>query len=103
VDLGIGLTAFAADVITEYCFGQSLELIGKDNFGKEWIDMVSAPSELGHLVKQCPWILVVCKWAPKALVRALLPGVALLFQIQEVPFPLNSKIKRRLMLTMDRE
>ncbi|KAL4819367.1 hypothetical protein BDW67DRAFT_182313 [Aspergillus spinulosporus] len=39
VDLGIALTAFAADVITEYCFGHSLELIGKENFGKEWIDM----------------------------------------------------------------
>ncbi|KAL4990946.1 cytochrome P450 [Aspergillus falconensis] len=83
VDLGIALTAFAADVITEYCFGQSLGLIGKDDFGKEWIEMVSAPSELGHLVKQCPWILVVCRWAPRALVRSLVPGVALLYQIQE--------------------
>ncbi|KAL6229443.1 hypothetical protein BDW75DRAFT_245730 [Aspergillus navahoensis] len=84
VDLGIALTAFAADVITEYCFGQSLGLIGKDNFGKEWIEVVNAPSELGHLVKQCPWILVACRWAPRALVRALMPGVALLYQIQEI-------------------
>ncbi|KAL5003669.1 cytochrome P450 [Aspergillus recurvatus] len=83
VNLGIALTAFAADVITEYCFGQSLGLVGKDDFGKEWIEMVNAPSELGHLVKQCPWILVVCRWAPRVFVRALVPGVALLYQIQE--------------------
>ncbi|KAL4925707.1 uncharacterized protein BDV17DRAFT_294141 [Aspergillus undulatus] len=83
VDLGLAFTVFAADVITEYCFGRSLDLVHSPNFAADWVEMVAAPSELGHLVKQCPWILPLLWWFPRWAVRAIVPGVALLYQIQE--------------------
>ncbi|KAL4938472.1 hypothetical protein BDV06DRAFT_215067 [Aspergillus oleicola] len=83
VDLGTAYTAFAADCITDYCFGSSLDLIHSPDFAADWIEMVAAPSELGHLVKQCPWILPLLIQFPRCVVRAIAPAVALLYQIQE--------------------
>ncbi|KAL4950976.1 cytochrome P450 [Aspergillus filifer] len=83
VDLGTAFTAFAADVITDYCFGSTLNLIHSPDFAADWIEMVAAPSELGHLVKQCPWILPLLQRVPGCVVRVIAPAVSLLFQIQE--------------------
>ncbi|KAL4808782.1 cytochrome P450 [Aspergillus unguis] len=83
VDLGMAFTAFAADVITEYCFGSSLDLIHTRDFGADWVEMVSAPSELGHLVKQCPWVLPLLRYFPRALVRKMAPLIAFLYEVQE--------------------
>ncbi|KAL5343465.1 cytochrome P450 [Aspergillus crustosus] len=83
VDLGLAFTVFAADVISEYCFGRSLDLVHSPDFATEWVEMVAAPSELGHLIKQCPWIVPFLRYVPRPLVRRVLPGVALLYQVQE--------------------
>lgn len=84
IDLGMAFTAFAADVITEYAFGKSLDLIHDPYFGKDWVEMVSAPSELGHLVKQCPWILPLLRYIPRGVVKKVAPLIAFLYEVQEV-------------------
>ncbi|KAL2849261.1 cytochrome P450 [Aspergillus pseudoustus] len=83
VDLGLAFTVFAADVITEYCFGRTLDLVHSPDFAADWVEMVAAPSELGHLVKQCPWIVPMFRRLPRSLVRVIAPGVALLYEIQD--------------------
>ncbi|KAL3468561.1 cytochrome P450 [Aspergillus heterothallicus] len=83
IDLGLAFTVFAADVITEYCFGRTLDLVHSPNFAADWVEMVAAPSELGHLVKQCPWIVPIFRRVPRSIVRVLAPGVALLYEIQD--------------------
>ncbi|KAL4880998.1 cytochrome P450 [Aspergillus karnatakaensis] len=83
VDLGLAFTVFAADVISEYCFGRSLDLVHSPDFAADWVEMVAAPSELGHLIKQCPWIVPLLRYVPRPIVRVLAPGVALLYQVQE--------------------
>lgn len=84
VDLGLAFTVFAADVVTEYCFGRSLDLVNSPDFAADWVEMVAAPSELGHLVKQCPWILPLLRKVPRPIVRSIVPGVAFLYEVQEV-------------------
>ncbi|KAJ0416599.1 hypothetical protein BJY00DRAFT_316716 [Aspergillus carlsbadensis] len=82
-DLGLAFTVFAADVITEYCFGRTLDLVHSPDFAADWVEMVAAPSELSHLVKQCPWIVPVFRHFPQQMVRLIAPGVALLYEIQD--------------------
>jgi hypothetical protein len=86
-DLGLAFTVFAADVITEYCFGRTLDLVHSPDFAADWVEMVAAPSELSHLVKQCPWIVPVFRRFPQRIVRLIAPGVALLYEIQDVCAP----------------
>ncbi|KAL2868567.1 cytochrome P450 [Aspergillus lucknowensis] len=90
VDLGLAFTVFAADVITEYCFGRTLNLVHSPNFAADWVEMVAAPSELGHLVKQCPWILPLLWRVPRAIARVVAPSVALLYEVQD---RMNSQVQ----------
>ncbi|KAL4872418.1 hypothetical protein BDV12DRAFT_183083 [Aspergillus spectabilis] len=83
VDLGLAFTVFAADVIAEYCFGRSLDLVHRPDFAADWVEMVAAPSELGHLIKQCPWVVPLLRYVPRPVVQVISPGVALLYQVQE--------------------
>jgi cytochrome P450 len=84
VDIGLGFTVFAADVITTYCFGESLNLVDEPDFAREWVAMVAAPSELAHLVKQCPWVLSTMRLVPRHILKLLYPAIAFLYDVQHV-------------------
>lgn len=84
MDLGLAFAVFAADVISAHCFGDSFGLLQHPEFAPDWVETVAAPSELGHLVKQCPWLLPLLRWLPRSLVRIVLPAVDRLYTIQEV-------------------
>jgi hypothetical protein len=84
LDLGLAFTVLAADVISEYCFGRSFGLLSDPNFAPDWVDDVAAPSELGHLVKQCPSLLSIFRLMPRPFVKKLAPSINRLYTIQEV-------------------
>ncbi|OCK77493.1 putative cytochrome P450 [Lepidopterella palustris CBS 459.81] len=84
LDLGLAFAVFAADVISEYCFGGSFGLLGDPDFAPDWVDEVAAPSELGHLVKQCPFVIPLFRLAPGHFVKWIAPSIDRLYTIQEV-------------------
>jgi cytochrome P450 len=84
LNIGLAFAVFAADVISAYCFGDPLGLLNDPDFAPEWVQRTAAPSELSHLVKQCPWVLPVSELLPRRLVEWLAPSIGQLFAIQEV-------------------
>ncbi|KAF5543114.1 nonribosomal peptide synthase [Fusarium mexicanum] len=83
LDLGLAFTVFAADVISAYCFGEPFGLLQHPDFAPDWVETVSAPSELGHLIKQFPWALGLLRWVPHSLIAVISPAIARLYTIQE--------------------
>ncbi|KAI2629319.1 putative cytochrome P450 [Hypomontagnella submonticulosa] len=83
LDLGLAFAVFAADVISAHCFGDPFGLLQHPDFAPDWVETVAAPSELGHLVKQCPWLLPLLRWLPRSFVKIAFPAVDRLYTIQE--------------------
>lgn len=83
-DLGLAFTVFAADVVSAYCFGEPFGLLQNAQFAPEWLAIVAAPSELGHLIKQMPWLIGFLRWVPASVGQVINPAFARFYKLQEV-------------------
>ncbi|KAI9806985.1 MAG: hypothetical protein M1833_002643 [Piccolia ochrophora] len=83
VHLGYGWSAFTADVITDYSFGKSFDLLKTPDLGTGFYDMIMAPSELTHLIKQFGWLFPVLEMMPHWFVARTNPPIMALIKIQQ--------------------
>lgn len=84
LDIGLVFAVFAADVIATYAFGHSMELLQEEDFARDWVASVAAPSELGHLIKQAPWLVGLVRLLPRPIAKVIAPAFSLLLDVQDV-------------------
>ena len=77
-------SALTADIITEYSFGRSFNQLATPDFGVAFYDMLMAPSELTHLIKQFGWLFPLLEMMPHWLVALTNPPVMQLIKLQQV-------------------
>ena len=83
VHMGYAWSALTADVITEYSFGKSFGLLSDPDFATSWYDMLMAPSELTHLIKQFGWLFPLLESMPHWFVAMTNPPIMQLIRIQQ--------------------
>ncbi|CAF9935909.1 MAG: hypothetical protein ALECFALPRED_006634 [Alectoria fallacina] len=57
-------SALTQDVITEYCFSRSRNVLEMKDFSPWYYELVQKPSELSHMIKQFPYMLPVLNLLP---------------------------------------
>lgn len=82
--LGYAWSALTADIITEYSFGKSYNLLGTPDFASSFYDMVMAPSELTHMMKQFGWLFPLLEMMPHWFVALTNPPIMQLIKLQQV-------------------
>ncbi|KAI9843443.1 MAG: hypothetical protein M1838_002619 [Thelocarpon superellum] len=82
LNLGHAWSALTADVITEYSFGKSFDLLSTPDFASDFYDMMMAPSELTHLIKQFGWLFPLLERMPHWFVAITNPPIMALIRIQ---------------------
>ena len=83
VHLGYAWSALTADVITQYSFGRSLDLLSSPNFAVDFYEMLMAPSELTHMTKQFGWLFPLLECVPHWLVAMTNPPIMALIRLQQ--------------------
>jgi cytochrome P450 len=56
VNLNDAYAAFAMDVISEYCFGESMKTLDNDDYGKDWLTIFHDGMQLVPFARQFPTI-----------------------------------------------
>ncbi|KAJ5175697.1 uncharacterized protein N7482_001574 [Penicillium canariense] len=87
VNAGLAFACLAGDVISKYCFGEPFRLLDDPEFAPDWVNTISAPSELSHLIKQFPWLVPLLAKLPLWLVYWISPAFGCLYTIQQVTSP----------------
>lgn len=93
LDLGYAWAALTADVITEYCFGESFDQMASPDFGAAHYDMWLQTSTCAHLLKHCGWLHQVLETMPEWLVAWTSPPIMQLLKIQQVRNSVSAAIR----------
>ncbi|MCJ1387752.1 hypothetical protein MMC18_000595 [Xylographa bjoerkii] len=73
-------SALTTDIITEYCFGNSFDLLGRTDFAPEHYDAMVATSTPSHAFKQFGWLFPLLDSFPLWLTKLLNPDIYLVLQ-----------------------
>lgn len=69
INLYYAFSAVSTDVICHYAFGKRYHNVDKEDFGKEWYEMMSSPAQLTPILKQYGWIFYLLVATPQWLVK----------------------------------
>ena len=75
INLRNAYSALTTDIISEYCFGNSFDALGKIDFAPEYHDAMIAGSIPSHTLKQFEWLFPLLDSFPFWLVKLLNPGI----------------------------
>lgn len=70
------LKACTSDVINQYAFGNSLDFLSREDFGKPYFDATDFFFGLNHLMIFFPWFAVLVQNTPAWFVKALVPSLS---------------------------
>lgn len=84
VALNAAFSALTSDIIAEYTFGSSMDMMLKPGFAREWEETTLKSSEFSLLHKQFPLFLPLLRRAPKWLIGKINPGMEALIDFQQV-------------------
>lgn len=72
------------DIITLYAMNRSWNYLDDPDFSPFWVDTMHGVIQTAALAKYFPWILPLTQALPLSLIRAMHPGMAMLFDFQHV-------------------
>jgi hypothetical protein len=78
------MLCFTGDVVSEYVFGVSWELLKSPDFAPWMLSANKTTGELSHTMKQWPWLVHVLNVLPVSSLALFAPDVAKIFRYQEV-------------------
>ncbi|KAI5357965.1 putative cytochrome P450 [Septoria linicola] len=76
-------SAFAGDVVTNYCFGYDYDHLSLDGFTDSFHDAFMAVSAFGHVALQFPWMHSLLNRLPDSWNAAMNPPLAKLLALQK--------------------
>ena len=77
---------FTADVVGQYAFAHTYNLLEDPDFSPWWHELLMDVSKNSHTLKQFPWMLPMMQSMPHWLVRRVDPGMMALIDFQAVCF-----------------
>ncbi|CAG5152694.1 uncharacterized protein ALTATR162_LOCUS2873 [Alternaria atra] len=84
VNLNNANAAFTMDIISEYCFGESMNSMEKEEYGKEWLDVFHQGIQIRPLARQFPTIFNLMLDLPSHIVAKMDAGAAKLNSFNEL-------------------
>ena len=84
VDLHHAFRAISVDVITEYAFSQSYDLLDRDDFGREFFAMVAGIGPAMWVFQQWPILQQLALSLPPAVAKRLSKPLKQVLNLQEV-------------------
>ncbi|MCJ1432263.1 hypothetical protein MMC27_001619 [Xylographa pallens] len=73
-------SALTTDIISDYCFGSSFDLLGRADFAPEHYEAMISTTLPSHAFKQFGWLFPLLDSFPLWLTRLLNPGIYLVLQ-----------------------
>jgi cytochrome P450 len=95
VNLNNAYAGFTMDIISEYCFGESMKSLEKEEYGKEWLDIFHQGIQIEPLARQFPTICNLMLDLPPYIVAKLDAGVAKISSFNEQMLSKIERILRR--------
>jgi cytochrome P450 len=92
VSLSAAYAGLTMDVISGYCFGESMGCLKKESFGQYYLDFFHDGPQIHPLARQFPWFQAVLFRLPMSVVGFLNPGVKTFLQFNEAIKPQIRKI-----------
>lgn len=95
VDLHHAFRAISVDVISDYAFGESYELMARDDLGRKFFDLVTGIGPTWWFFQQWPAMQKLALALPPAVAMAMskpLKQVLTLLEVLYVPLPLQMNI-----------
>lgn len=86
VNLDLAFTALTTDIITQYAFGRSDDLLKANDFNPEWLPLLREASEQSLLTKQMPWLMHTMRKIPLNWMVMLKPELTSFIRFQAVRF-----------------
>ena len=84
IDLHHGLRAVSIDVITDYAFGKSYDLLDTPDLGMAFFLMVHKLGPAAWIFRQWPWIRFIAFAIPEALIRILSEPIGEILDMKDV-------------------
>lgn len=78
--------AAAVDVVTAYCFGQSVDNLSREDYNRHFQDAVNSLFEMSAWFTHLPWLSSLITALPDSVLCTLMPGFGDWLQLQKV-FP----------------
>ena len=82
--IGVAYKATTSDIITSYAFGNSTNYLEREDYYCSFFDAVETFFASSHLMLQLGWLGPLLKALPIAVVARFIPGMAFLFNLQQV-------------------
>jgi hypothetical protein len=86
VDLHHAFRAISVDVITEYAFGESYELLARDDLGREFWDLTTGIGPPWWVFQQWPLVQQIAMCLPPAVAKATSGPVKFILTLLEVSY-----------------
>lgn len=93
IDLHHGLRAVSIDVITDYAFGTSYDLLEQPDLGLKFFTMVHKIGPAAWIFRQWPWLRFVAFATPEPLVRLLSKPIGEVLDMKQVRRPKDCRIR----------
>ncbi|KAL9614969.1 MAG: hypothetical protein Q9167_000611 [Letrouitia subvulpina] len=84
INLMHAYTAMTGDVVTEYCFPASYNLLSHSDFSSDYFKLWISIASNSHVLKQFPWIFPMMLSFPIWFVERFLPDLAVSYRWQRV-------------------
>jgi Cytochrome P450 len=84
LNLKVVYMALSADVISEFCFGECLDYLQREDFAFEWAEIMKYSFRLAAFFKPTPWVHPIFKVTPVFLMDLISPKVAALLRWQKM-------------------
>lgn len=75
VNLNYAYAAMTMDIISEYCFGESMKSLEREAYGKEWLDILHDAVQMRPLGRQFPTLVNLLFDLPPDIVAKVSPAV----------------------------
>ncbi|KAI4944235.1 hypothetical protein J4E91_008790 [Alternaria rosae] len=91
INLNNAYAAFTMDIISEYCFGESMKSLDHDEYAKDWLKMMHEGMQIEPFARQFPTIFNFMLDLPPHIVAKLDSGIA---QLNAFNLSMLGRIKR---------
>ncbi|KAL8785784.1 MAG: hypothetical protein Q9213_003162 [Squamulea squamosa] len=76
--------ALTLDIISEYSFGKAYGAMQREDFAKNWYQLITDASEMSHAYKQFGWLAPTLRALPVWLVKKMNPQLTALYDFQDM-------------------
>jgi cytochrome P450 len=98
VNLSYAYSGLTMDVISGYCFGDDMDSLDREEFGRGWLDILHDGIQIRPLGRHFPWLVNAMLDLPPKAIMWLMPHIAPI-----VEFNLNLELRIAQILTGEEE